>query len=511
MNVFGDVSFEEEQSSYKENWKEYFFTHSPFVSQALDKRAFLIVGRRGSGKSTLAQYFAYQEQYENSTCEIVEGAEVYSSNFYKLAQETGYSKISAIQRLEKIWSALFWKLIFRVIRNRNPEIHFAVKIEDNIPSAAKFMKKIIGSWIKKQVGEEGWNAVDQISTWLEEKSFEIARDQALQEAEKSPVFIVVDSREQYNAHDEHEMWITAALIQTASKFNLAFKDRGLHLKVCIADEIFPVQKQSVVSNPLKYIKDPVYLFWRPKDLVRMICWRFHKYLDEQGYPLKEKEIDWESFKDVYENFWIPYFGEEIININGIKEKTLPYVIRHTQLRPRQLILILNKIALISKRQRQFPYFDSDSIREGIRASEIDLSDGILNAYSDIYPNITRIVSVIGGFPSVFKGSELDRVAPRSASFWKQQDVQDWQTKYDKTRFRELLIELGIVGRVRGGINGKKSIVKADFEFSYPDRLAINDGDMCVIHPMFHKKLNIDTQNHVVYPFPDYSEVDRLLA
>ena len=44
-------------------------------------------------------------------------------------------------------------------------------------------------------------------------------------------------------------------------------------------EVFPHLKEEVILNPLKSVRNEVYMHWRPKDLMRLISWRFYNYLE----------------------------------------------------------------------------------------------------------------------------------------------------------------------------------------------------------------------------------------
>ena len=73
------------------------------------------------------------------------------------------------------------------------------------------------------------------------------------------------------------------------------------------------------------------------------------------------------------------------------------------------------------------------------------------------------------------------------------------------KFRQLVAELGIVGSVRK-VDLKTRIITADFEYNQEDRVTLNDRTDCVIHPMFYRKLTINTsQSWIIYPFPDREE------
>src|SRR4029077_3552163 len=117
------------------------------------------------------------------------------------------------------------------------------------------------------------------------------------------------------------------------------------------------------------------------------------------------------------------------------------VLRHTQMRPRQLILLCNAIAKRSKKERRFPSFAEEDIRIAVKDSENDLASEIINSFSSVYPHVSTIVDALMRMPMIFYGNELDKRAGQSASEWP-------QGTYSPARFRRLVAELGIVGRVR---------------------------------------------------------------
>ena len=133
--------------------------------------------------------------------------------------------------------------------------------------------------------------------------------------------------------------------------------------------------------------------------------------------------------------------------------------------------------------------------EGIREGELDLADEVLNSYNTVYPKVGRILDALAGIPPIFEGKELDKRAPYTASEWP-------SGKYSPFDFRQLVSELGIVGRIRHH-DQKTGIVSADFEYFAKGRLGLLTSDECAIHPMFYNRLKIYiNQKLKVYPFPD---------
>jgi len=237
-------------------------------------------------------------------------------------------------------------------------------------------------------------------------------------------------------------------------------------------------------------------------LVRLICWRFYKYLTASGKAsLALQDISWDDFDEVEKQIWTPYFGSYITNRSKVRERTFPYVLRHSQLRPRQIVILCNEIA--KRAGDRFPEISNRILIQAVREAELQLANEVINSYSKIYRNVGDIVSAISGMPMLFKGKDLDKVARRSASSWT-------DGSYSLNRFRQVVTELGIVGRKRGEHDPSSGIMEADFEFALKDRLFINEDDDCVVHPMFYRKLNIKAQSGIsVYPFPDHPDFDEV--
>jgi hypothetical protein len=498
MKPFGEASCEAEKDILGKDYSKYFFEHAPFNSDSVDPNTYLIVGRRGCGKTSLAEYFKFQHQISDAKCIDVDEPNVYAAVSRKVADLMNYPSEVSIPKVSDIWEYTIWCLIFRLYKDEDNRIKAACVVDGSEKSASSLIKTILSGIISKYVVENGDELIDQIDTILNEKTFKLAKEVVQKITERRPVIVAIDSMDHYSINDQAAMWSIAGLIQCASSFNRKYARSGIHVKLFLTDEIFPHLKERVITNTLKYVRDPLFLLWRPKSLVRLISWRFYKHLST-SYPhlLAYTDIDWDDFDDVHHKMWIPYFGIKVENRNGVREHTFPYILRHTQMRPRQLVVLCNEFAKQAMRCRTFPKCDPNILKEAVWHCELSLADEVINSYSRIYPNISNIILALSGLPMTFKGKELDRVAKRTAAHW-----QDG--KYSLDMFRQIVTEMGIVGRQRSSKDGRSEILEADFEFAMEDRLFIHEQDDCVIHPMFYRKLNTSKQNGTcVYPFPDH--------
>jgi hypothetical protein len=497
LQPFGEVSCEDELRILQDKYQKHYFDAVPFNSVSMNPKTYLIVGRRGTGKSSLAHYFTFQDQLEHACCIDVDEPETYKHVMARIAGSASGVREIAIPRIVRVWEYAIWALIFRQLADEDRVIAAACAFRDS-GSAANLILRVLKQLVSKHTADQTGELADDMEAYL---SSEVIRKGKLAVAaicKRRPLIVAIDSLEHYAINDDATMWAAAALVECASKFNRDFARQGIHVKVFLNAEVYPRLTESVISNTLKYVRDPLFLQWRPRDLIRLICWRFSRYLRAHDQAEFKNGIDWEDFESVCGRLWNPFFGATLTNRYGRSEPTFAYVLRHTQLRPRQLVVLCNKVAEAAQARGTFPKIDHDVMRDTVRAEAPALATEVINAYSSSYVNLARIVDALSGLPISFDARHLDKVAPRTAGEWPNHE-------YSPSRFRNLVAELGIVGRVRSRDDHTR-IIQADFEYALHQPLSLQPGDECVIHPMFFQRFRIDlARGYTVFPFPDRAE------
>lgn len=499
-NPFGEADCESEIRHDGRAYEDIFFTETPFNAPALDPRCYLIIGRRGAGKTALCQFFQFQKIIRKSQAIVVRQEELFEQVLERIGGLAIEHRDTASAHIAKIWNYVLWSLLARAADMNHDFFSDAMLAAKDQESVGNKVKHLLRTLLKKLLKDEDGKLIIDIERLAESKPVQKAKEAVLKQAAITPIILGIDTAEQYDVENWEKMASVAGLVQCVADFNSNYSRCGIHIKLLLPAESYPHLEERYVANPLKHLKNPVHLNWRPRDLLRLICWRFHHYLAARDGLLDESkgEINWDKFESVRSKMWDPYFGTSVRGRTSLDEPSFVYVLRHTQMRPRQMILLCNHIAKLAREDRTFPRFSPDLIRQGVREQEISLANEVINAYSFVYPNANTIVDGLMGAKPVFAGKYLDKVASRTASQWEGKS-------YSQLAFRELVAQLGIIGRVRQR-NDNAGWVEADFAYAVRGRLSLVETDECVIHPMFCAKFNIQMDKPLrVLPFPDHPE------
>lgn len=150
-------------------------------------------------------------------------------------------------------------------------------------------------------------------------------------------------------------------------------------------------------------------------------------------------------------------------------------------------------------------FTEENIMVGVANAQHRLVGELLNSFQLSYPNVQQIVDATAGVPAVVGERELQRFAENTVNYWP-------NGEYSLDRYRELLSELGVIGRVVSRKGHSPEIIEAAFDYSTPERLVIGRNEDSVIHPMFYRRLNItSSQAPRVLPFgPHLKELEAIV-
>lgn len=327
---------------------------------------------------------------------------------------------------------------------------------------------------------------------------------------KRRALIVFDSMDEYNISNDAFNRTLAALIRFISHFNS--RQEQVRIKLVLPSEIFP-EINRASANPLKDLVNVDQLSWVPTELEQIAAHRFRLFLElyDSDYAIELSDLDLNK-RHIVHSFWRRFFPVAHKNAYGVNEDPMTYVLRHTQLLPRQFLMILQQIIVKSCRATGgYREFKTAAISEAIDAMEPRIAAEILGAFSHIYPRAEELCKpVFANFPTVFTYEELE-------DKWRKKGRPVAKTlfpEFDTPQFAEMLVRMGIIGI--GHVETER-YYEGRFGYDSLDPANIGDGHELCLHPIFSKKFNAggNAKRKAIIPkgivsplSPDQAEPDR---
>jgi hypothetical protein len=183
-------------------------------------------------------------------------------------------------------------------------------------------------------------------------------------------------------------------------------------------------------------------------------------------------------------FWSRFFQAPQKNGFDANEDAMTYVLRHTQLLPRQFLMILQQIITRShKLTGGYREFKARAVTEAIVAMEPRIATEILRAFAHVYPKAEQLCKpVFANFPTVFSYEELE-------DKWRKKGravARATAPEFDTPQFCEMLVRMGIIGIARVETD---RYYEGEFGYDSLDPTNIGDGHELCLHPIFSKKFN----------------------
>ena len=195
------------------------------------------------------------------------------------------------------------------------------------------------------------------------------------------------------------------------------------------------------------------------------------------------------------------------NSRGYEENPIDYVIRHTQLLPRQILIYFNsaiEMALNNDVNTDLTKLSASYIREAVESHEGLLAAEIVDSYRAIYPEGRELLRRIINFPILANSKSLK-------GNWSKYEAKRVLSKYDifpqvkveSDRFIDFLTETGIIGIVQAYSDSSKYI-NVEFEYTLPNHIKLQPNDTVAVHPIFSsitcKSTHADLRQHIgIYP------------
>lgn len=330
------------------------------------------------------------------------------------------------------------------------------------------------------------------------------------------LYVVVDNLEDLHQQLDDYRDVVTALFRMRSLTARAAKERRLPFSARFAfpAELLP-SLEILSASPEKDFTKTLTIKWTAQELIEIAGNRLRRFLDlhfptaihQLGLPTEHDSRD----KTAAEATLRALLPQSVTNALGGPENPVAYIMRHTQLLPRHLIMILNAIfrqSVLEPDKHGVPYATSDHVVQGVHDTERLIVSGILAAYRYQHPAIGKAMNMIKNHIALAQpASDLHRIFNHA------------KVSRSGLRFAEFIdgcIAVGAFGISRGIRNNR--YVQADFSYTFEGQLRpVEDRDTLCVHPLFvsrlfdlHKIAGMqDLEVHPIYPYgSDPQHVDH---
>lgn len=455
----------------------------------------VLVGRRGSGKSSLLRSFparefllkqfgdesgrVFRDRYSISTKTLnkIPDIVVEVDTPIQVDELEGYCRrrpqIPSVEILAEMWRRRIWWLIGKELKKIEKE-----KWWDLVPVQIK-------GFIQNDDVETIVNGVQKSKSDLNSDEY-IAQLEDFLGRNCLRVIVTFDNLEFYGFEPTQNA-VLGGLIAATGNF-IGVQHPCLSVRLCLPAELFR-DLQRVSFRPDKDLHRVQYLHWNAAELLQLAARHLLVYLsiwnpDEFDIVRGRLMVDRATLME----FWHRYLPVTIENSVGVRESTVTYILRHTQMLPRQLVFILNKICnrfagegdeLFGRR------FTEYEIRKGVEDTEEVNAEAVLHMFQGLYPVIHDIFdAVLPRLPREFTYGDLQSVWHSSAKTYMVQ-----VNKPDFISFWQLMLATGAIG-LKVEEESTETYSTARFEYNSKYNLSISDKDTLCVHPMFSRIYNL---------------------
>lgn len=469
------------------------------IYRNITRRPSIVIGRRGSGKTSFLEHLKNHEYAGHVVVDVkLSGAIINIRNFVSLSSTQDL--LPPEESVAELWDWLFWTALYLQVKKQRPATFKRVKKDYSVGKKfeswfANFQYSTLGNLANF------FSSPNRKSNTLETVSgavlnslpgFTSDRLNVLKRLVKiclknsrSKAIILVDSLDQYEVENKVNDRVLSGLIKSAGRFN---SDLGRpEMRLCLPSELY-FYFVEISSNSLKDFANDIKLHWHPRELLSLAAGRYLTFLYCNRDRVDEKklqalfEIRSEEGRNWGLRFWEEILPDKIVNRYGVEENSVAYIIRHTHLLPRQLIMFLNKIISLSIRANDsLLSVDANLLTAALTRSESNVWGEVCNAYKASYPDARKIcIQAIPHLPLIFNVGELQKVytenvKPISSTF-SDDDM-------DVYKFERMLIEIGCIGLVQPNSSSDR-YVEGLFEYNSLGQIMSNTDSVYCLHPMF---------------------------
>lgn len=503
-------------------------------ARILERDRCFLCGRRGAGKSAIA-VVAESRQGAGLTVTI-EGESEYSEYLHVVHHLVERNEAGGHLDVTRIVSELWrYGLTVAVLQSliRNASEFASPSACDNLGLIAEYLRDCgctdlhLGQVLLQELvrGDEAYLRCEMpsyarfaqyCSSLATGADLDVAMDAAQALLDEKPLLLILDTLESYEVF-RHSMILGLRGVVGAVRGLLRERRfENLDIRFFMPAEVFDYVADAM---PQKTVERSVFLEWRFRELLLMLTLRHIRMLQTKGImtageasarELEAREVfaSASAAKHLREDYWYAngFLPRSIENASGKDEDTLAYLLRHTQRRPRELILVLNSVLEMAERDNGLPNAVSqDHVRHGLhRRSTLQalVSEAIGPHRGYLDHVVDRARSAFYGQNRFMTGSDLRRFAKSLFSLGPVDGV-------DEDDFVHVLLRSGVIGLITddGTPNPEQPYIEAEFEYLIGGHLPFSPSQSYCVHPALGDLFDMKRpdEGFCVFPRPSDDE------
>ncbi len=458
--------------------------HKDIVASLLPGDPSIFVGRRGSGKTTMI----HAKVHERSR-----PIELSTSNAFAIIKNVLASWRAArrkyyVANIAELWSAIIWNAVLADFAVNHKDDHgFPEKITE-------YAQGLCGDELDPQTSTLRFTAelMEKVGQGNQPLSFDptlflagdVSLARAIEEAtywiqingvRPTIIFDTMDDQERLiRRNPEALQGLLLLLGQNTGS------DRIRSFRFSIPAELYPAIGR-ISRAPLRDLYPAQFITWQADELVKLLARRLAVFTYLYEPQLSEvlgigKMPSYEDFgEDEQVTLLRALVPANVMNGVGREEDCLTYIIRHTQLLPRHVVVLMNHIwAAHVRTEGATRKISAEAVQQGIDRAQYNLILEIFRAHAFLYPDLEKTCQRI--FPHLYL----------------QSDWRDLRTQYNSAATRDgqapfaeavrMLLAAGAIGVKNGD---EDEYVLADFGFQRIEGIPpfTKDATFC-LHPLF---------------------------
>lgn len=475
-----------------------------------------IVGRRGSGKTAYLDHIDLAKKYDV----------VIKLNQDKLIEDTlewmnrSTSNKHFVEPVSSYWDSLFYTLLAAELLRIYPalisENEFISKFLGSLNvtsngSATGFVRRLMERLTKRiqaradkgdiisAIFYDFMSSIDEPHLVLKRQVDDFCRRYKLK------VVILIDSLERYNLDTAEIRSSVEGFLKSVGNHDERFRPQ---IKCCIPSELFYHFRDISTNVEKDFSSSPLFLHWRPLEILSMVAHRMLIHINlyddgDQALNKHLKSLDVSSRDGTYEFFRL-CFDDEVVNECGVRERPETFILRHTQLTPRQAILIFHSILKLNRSlRREYARIPPHLVTQGTYQVLNELASGVCGAYHFQYPYAWRICrDVVNRLPYVFGYKEMDNLY---RAYVRKLGLPGLDM--DEFSLARMLIEIGCIGPIQTSTD---RYIICQYEFNSRGELIPSRDSRFCVHPMFRGPVPSCGGQKTIYPsgLDPWSEVNQ---